>query len=52
MPLEKLELIIDNSDSITYFSPDCQCLDLRKMNKDHESAKETIIVKITYTYLA
>ena len=44
-PLEKLELTIDNSDFITYFSRDFHCLDLRKMNKDCESAKETIIIK-------
>ena len=44
-PLEKLELTIDNSDFITYFCRDFHCLDLRKMNKDCESAKETIIIK-------
>ena len=33
--LEKLELTIDNSDFITYFSRDFHC----------ESAKETIIIK-------
>lgn len=50
-PLEKLELTIDNTDFLTYSSRDFHCLDLRKMNKDCESAKETIIIKITYTYL-
>ena len=51
VPREKLELIIDNRDFITYFSRDFQFLDLRKINKDYESANETIIVKLTYTYL-
>ena len=51
VPREQLELIIDNRDFITYFSRDFQFLDLQKINKDYESANETIIVKITYTYL-
>ena len=47
---EKLELMIDNRDFITYFSHNFQFLDPRRMNEDYESENETI-PKITYTYL-
>ena len=51
VPRKKHELINDHRDFITYFSRHFQFQDLRRMNKDYESANETIIVIITYTYL-